>query len=66
MAVEFTEFSAGDPTSFFWQFGDGETSNEKSPNHTYMIPGVFTVSLRADNTKTGGVGVCNNCINVSG
>jgi len=30
-----------------WDFGDGETSNEESPQHTYNGYGYFTVTLKA-------------------
>ncbi|HET6398267.1 MAG TPA: PKD domain-containing protein, partial [Candidatus Thermoplasmatota archaeon] len=29
-----------------WDFGDGETSQEKSPRHLYREPGVYTVTLK--------------------
>jgi len=31
---------------WYWDFGDGATSNEKNPSHTYGSPGAFDVSLR--------------------
>lgn len=31
--------------SWLWDFGDGETSKEQSPNHEYTQEGVYTVSL---------------------
>lgn len=30
---------------YFWEFGDGQTSNRANPTVTYATPGVFTVSL---------------------
>lgn len=30
---------------FFWDFGDGTTSAETTPTHTYLSTGLFTVSL---------------------
>jgi len=41
-----------DPT-FLWEFGDGVTSTEKDPSHTYSSPGTFTISLSVgyDNTS---------------
>jgi len=36
-------------TSFHWDFGDGNTSNEASPTHTYATPGEHTITLRASN-----------------
>ena len=34
-------------TSFMWDFGDGSTSTEESPVHTYTDEGDFTVTLTA-------------------
>jgi gliding motility-associated-like protein len=35
--------------TFFWDFGDGTTSNWQTPSHTYTNPGSFTVKLRVTN-----------------
>ena len=35
--------------SYFWQFGDGQTSTDPSPVHTYSSFGIYTVSLIATN-----------------
>ena len=43
--VQFTDLSPGDPDSWFWQFGDGGTSMEQNPSHTYMNPGNYNVTL---------------------
>lgn len=34
-----------------WDFGDGNTSTEESPNHTYTSPGNYAVKLQAFNEK---------------
>ncbi|HJH25491.1 MAG TPA: hypothetical protein C5S37_01685 [Methanophagales archaeon] len=44
MTVDFTDMSLGDVTSWFWDFGDGGTSEEQKPTHEYTT-GVYTVSL---------------------
>jgi PKD repeat protein len=31
--------------SYRWDFGDGESSNEENPTHTYSSPGLYTVIL---------------------
>ena len=31
--VSFTDLSTSDPTSWLWNFGDGDTSNTQNPNH---------------------------------
>ncbi|MGI6138453.1 MAG: PhoPQ-activated protein PqaA family protein [Candidatus Hydrogenedentales bacterium] len=38
--------------SWNWSFGDGGTSNERSPEYVYKVPGVYTVTLEI----TTGVG----------
>ena len=45
LTVQFTDQSTGKITSWFWDFGDGETSTEQNPTHTYNSTGYFTVSL---------------------
>jgi PKD repeat protein len=51
LQVQFTNTSTG-ADSWFWTFGDGESSNERNPLHAYPLPGNYTVSLRA--TGPGG------------
>lgn len=36
-------------TSWFWDFGDGNTSTEPAPTHTYARPGVYTVKQTVTN-----------------
>ena len=49
LTVQFTDTSTNSPTSWSWNFGDGETSVEQSPSHTYSDPGTYTVSLTVVN-----------------
>ena len=42
--VQFVDASLN-PVSWFWKFGDGKTSNEKSPAHSYWQPGSYEVVL---------------------
>jgi PKD repeat protein len=60
LAVNFTDLSANNPTSWAWNFGDGGTSTAQNPSHTYTTAGSYTVTLTATNafgsdgeTKTG-------------
>jgi gliding motility-associated-like protein len=43
-----TQFA--DPNRYQWQFGDGKTSTQINPVHTYFEPGTYTVSLTASNS----------------
>ncbi|MCU0441689.1 MAG: PKD domain-containing protein [Bacteroidia bacterium] len=46
-AVQFDNFSYGldSATVFEWDFGDGNSSTEKSPLHAYATPGLYEVKL---------------------
>jgi len=44
--VAFTNTSSG-AVSYQWSFGDGNTSNQTSPEHTYTAEGTYTVTLIA-------------------
>lgn len=48
LTVQFTDHSASGSSSIqirHWDFGDGATSTQKNPVHTYTNPGAFDVSL---------------------
>jgi PKD repeat protein len=49
LIVAFTDSSTGSPTSWSWSFGDGQTSIEQNPSHTYAAAGTYDVSLTAAN-----------------
>jgi len=49
MDVVFTDTSTNDPTAWAWDFGDGSTSEEQNPTHSYAADGTYTVSLTATN-----------------
>lgn len=49
VSVQFTENSTNAPNAWSWDFGDGSTSTEQNPIHTYTKPGKYTVSLTATN-----------------
>lgn len=49
LVVQFSDASSGLPTGWSWDFGDGSTSTERNPTHTYATPGTYTVSLTATN-----------------
>jgi|GEM_PF-1693738 len=45
LEVTFTDISVGNADTWLWDFGDGDTSTDQNPVHTYMDEGVYTVSL---------------------
>jgi YVTN family beta-propeller protein len=48
--VSFTDNSTESPTSWKWSFGDGKSSSEQNPVHTYTKAGKYNVTLTAKNT----------------
>ncbi|MEP7170395.1 MAG: PKD domain-containing protein, partial [Bacteroidota bacterium] len=51
-SVQFTDLSTGNPTTWNWSFGNGNTSTLKNPQASYPNPGVFTVTLTVGNGTT--------------
>ena len=49
--VQFTDQSQNTPTSWLWNFGDGQTSTLQNPSHQYTATGSYTVSLSATNAN---------------
>ncbi len=49
-AVQFTDNSINSPTSWAWNFGDGNSSVAQNPSHTYTASGTYTVTLVATNS----------------
>jgi len=45
LTVVFTNTSTGAYTASLWAFGNGITSTQTSPTHTYTTPGAYTVTL---------------------
>ncbi|MFN7971608.1 MAG: PQQ-dependent sugar dehydrogenase [Acidobacteriota bacterium] len=52
LGVTFTNLTTGTTTSYAWDFGDGNTSANTNPFHTYTAAGAYTVALTA--TGPGG------------
>ncbi len=48
--IQFSDQSTNDPQSWLWDFGDGNTSNQQNPEHTYATEGQYTVCLTTTNT----------------
>ncbi|QNL20724.1 PKD domain-containing protein [Hyphobacterium sp. CCMP332] len=63
--VAFTDTSSGNPTSWSWDFGDGNTSTSQNPSHTYASGGTYTVCLTASNAS-GSDTTCESVMVISG
>jgi PKD repeat protein len=51
LTVQFDNDSFGSITAFEWDFGDGDTSSERHPIHTYDRAGTYTVTLTVDGSS---------------
>jgi len=49
LLVRFTDESTGRPDAWNWNFGDGTTSADQNPVHSYTGPGHYFVTLRVSN-----------------
>lgn len=47
--IQFTDSSFNTPTSWLWDFGDGNTSTDQNPVHKYWTAGTYSVNLTATN-----------------
>lgn len=51
LRVQFTDKSINNPTSWHWDFGDGETSREQNPVHVFRHTGYNYVTFTVENRK---------------
>ncbi|WP_052712624.1 PKD domain-containing protein [Methanosarcina barkeri] len=49
LTVQFNDTSSNSPTQWNWDFGDGSTSTDANPAHTYAVAGTYTVNLTVSN-----------------
>lgn len=65
LTVQFTDTSTESPASWNWNFGDGTSSTEQNPTHTYFSAGTYNVTLVVSNangntSKTVAITACEN------
>ena len=48
-SVQFSDQTTNGPTSWLWDFGDGSTSTQQNPRHTYATAGTYQARLTATN-----------------
>ena len=51
LVVQFQDLSSGTPTSWSWDFGNGNTSAKQNPAATYLVSGSYTVTLTVKNAN---------------
>lgn len=49
--VAFSDLSLNQPISWQWDFGNGHTSLDRNPVHTYVDSGTYTVTLKVSNSE---------------
>jgi len=59
--ANFTDATQNAVTSWLWDFGDGNTSTQQNPSHTYQMNGTYTVCLITTNA-CGSDSSCQNII----
>ncbi len=45
LMVDFTDLTSGNVNTWYWDFGDGDTSTTQNPSKTYVTDGIYTVCL---------------------
>ena len=51
LIVNFQDLSTGGPTTWAWDFGNGNTSSLQNPTATYFNSGMYTVTLTVTNAR---------------
>jgi len=62
MEFTFIDQSMGNVDSWTWDFGDGNSSTEQNPTHTYAEAGIYLVTLYVANSVDGSSSVFTNLI----
>ena len=66
LTVQFLDLSTGNPTTWYWDFGDGNNSTSQNPTYTYTEPGTYSVSLQASTASGQSVLTMPDYITVDG
>ena len=63
--VIFSDLTSNSPNSWLWDFGDGNTSTQQNPTHTYTATGTYDVQLISYNNFGSDTVIQNNLIQVN-
>jgi hypothetical protein len=64
--IRFTSTSINAPTTYYWDFGDGNTSTIVNPAHTYSMNGIYSATLIGCNAAGCDTSVQNVQATISG
>lgn len=64
LIVNFQDQSTGNPTSWNWNFGNGNTSTLQNPTASYFTPGTYTVTLTVTNLSGSNTLIRTNYVTV--
>jgi hypothetical protein len=66
-SIDFFGTAEGDSSAYewYWDFGDGESSEERNPSHIYTEPATYEVSLIVSDPETGRAGYDNTTVTIS-
>jgi len=62
--IRFEGFATLPVNSYYWNFGDGNTSTQQNPTHTYTQPGNYTVSFEVKGCNNTNKKAKNNYIQI--
>jgi len=63
--INFMDLSTNGPSSWTWDFGDGNNSTLQNPEHTYASNGSYTVTLTSSNANGSDINTKTNYIIVN-
>ena len=64
-SVQFSNLTRGNPASYYWDFGDSNTSNLANPLHYYQQPGTYTITLIASYGLNADTLIKTACVSVA-
>ncbi len=62
--INFTDLSTNGPTTWLWDFGDGNSSILQNPSHTYSSGGIYDITLTTSNSFGSNTNSIQNYINI--
>ena len=64
LVVEFEDLSTGNPDTWLWDFGNGNSSSQQNPIVVYSSPGIYTVKLTVSDASNQDVRIQTDFVKV--